>query len=36
MTTIPEAALLMNSTDLAFTPALEQARLIRRREISPL
>ncbi|MEM9216435.1 MAG: amidase [Cyanobacteria bacterium P01_F01_bin.150] len=26
----------MNSTDLAFTPALEQARLIRHREISPL
>ncbi|GAB4136803.1 MAG: amidase [Cyanobacteria bacterium J069] len=26
----------MNSVDLAFTPALEQARLIRSREISPL
>ena len=26
----------MNSTDLAFMPALEQARLIRHREISPL
>lgn len=26
----------MNSTDLAFTPALEQARLIRHRDISPL
>lgn len=26
----------MNSTDLAFTPALEQARLIREKEISPL
>ncbi len=26
----------MNPTDLAFTPALEQARLIRRKEISPL
>lgn len=26
----------MNSTDLAFTPALEQARLIRQKEISPL
>ncbi|WP_315788866.1 amidase [Fischerella sp. JS2] len=26
----------MNSIDLAFTPALEQARLIRRREVSPL
>jgi amidase len=26
----------MNLTDLAFTPALEQARLIRQREISPL
>ncbi len=26
----------MNQTDLAFTPALEQAQLIRRREISPV
>jgi amidase len=26
----------MNSIDLAFTPALEQARLIRRQEVSPL
>ncbi|TFI52337.1 amidase [Mastigocladus laminosus UU774] len=26
----------MNSIDLAFTPALEQARLIRHREVSPL
>ena len=26
----------MNSTDLAFTPALEQAKLIRTRQISPL
>ncbi|MBV9387865.1 MAG: amidase [Chroococcidiopsidaceae cyanobacterium CP_BM_ER_R8_30] len=26
----------MNQTDLAFTPALEQAQLIRRREVSPL
>ncbi|MBW4650025.1 MAG: amidase [Kastovskya adunca ATA6-11-RM4] len=26
----------MNSTDLAFTPALEQARLIRSKEVSPL
>ncbi|QLE57404.1 amidase [Nostoc sp. TCL26-01] len=26
----------MNETDLAFTPALELARLIRRREVSPL
>lgn len=26
----------MNSTDLAFTPALDQARLIRQKEISPL
>ncbi|MBP5977410.1 amidase [Brasilonema sp. CT11] len=26
----------MNKTDLAFTPALEQAQLIRRREVSPL
>jgi amidase len=26
----------MNSVDLAFTPAIEQAQLIRRREVSPL
>lgn len=26
----------MNSTDIAFTPALEQVQLIRRREVSPL
>ena len=26
----------MNQTDLAFTPALEQAQLIRRREVSPV
>ena len=26
----------MNDTDLAFTPALELAQLIRRREVSPL
>jgi amidase len=26
----------MNSTDLAFTPALEQARLLRTKEVSPL
>ncbi|MBE9170260.1 amidase [Pleurocapsales cyanobacterium LEGE 06147] len=26
----------MNPTDLAFTPALEQARLVRNREVSPL
>ncbi|WP_421658318.1 amidase [Leptothermofonsia sp. ETS-13] len=26
----------MNATDLAFTPALEQARLIRQKEVSPL
>jgi amidase len=26
----------MNQIDLAFAPALEQAQLIRRREVSPL
>lgn len=26
----------MNQVDLAFTPALEQAQLVRRREVSPL
>ena len=26
----------MNPTDLAFAPALEQAQLIRRREVSPV
>ncbi len=26
----------MNSNDLAFTPALKQAQLIRNKEISPL
>jgi amidase len=26
----------MNETDLAFTPALELAKLIRRREVSPM
>jgi amidase len=28
--------MLMNQIDLAFAPALEQAQLIRRREVSPL
>ncbi|PSN14677.1 amidase, partial [filamentous cyanobacterium CCP5] len=26
----------MNAVDLAFTPALEQARLIREKQVSPL
>lgn len=33
---LPPNPNLMNETDLAFTPALELAQLIRRREISPL
>lgn len=31
-----EVAVSMNPVDLAFTPALEQARLVRAKEISPL